>query len=111
MERETKLGPDRHAICEYCEKEMNLGCSCGMVIVQIGEIDYERIKAGDALDLLSDMEPDEFCRDCNVKAGQYHHPGCDAERCPKCHYQIIGCDCDIRYVKEPEIDMKTNKTA
>jgi len=33
------------------------------------------------------------CHDCNVEGGGFHHPGCDAERCPKCGGQLIGCGC------------------
>lgn len=33
------------------------------------------------------------CPDCNVEPGQLHVPGCDIERCPRCHCQAIGCDC------------------
>src|ERR1700722_12936936 len=33
------------------------------------------------------------CHDCNVRDGGFHHPGCDAERCPRCDGQLIGCGC------------------
>jgi hypothetical protein len=33
------------------------------------------------------------CHDCNAKRGEYHHPGCDMERCPRCHGQLISCGC------------------
>jgi len=33
------------------------------------------------------------CHDCNVMAGNSHHPGCDMERCPKCKGQLISCGC------------------
>lgn len=33
------------------------------------------------------------CHDCGVVDGGIHHPGCDAEECPKCGGQIISCDC------------------
>ena len=26
-------------------------------------------------------------------AGQYHHPGCDDEQCPRCFGQALGCSC------------------
>lgn len=33
------------------------------------------------------------CHDCAVKPGELHKPGCDVERCPRCGYQMISCDC------------------
>ncbi len=33
------------------------------------------------------------CVDCNVAVGGFHHPGCDQEKCPRCHGQIISCGC------------------
>lgn len=35
------------------------------------------------------------CHDCNVIIGGYHHPGCDVEECPRCHHQLISCDCKL----------------
>jgi len=39
--------------------------------------------------------PHALCHDCYVAVGHYHHPGCDMERCPCCHGQLIGCDCHL----------------
>jgi len=33
------------------------------------------------------------CHDCGVIKGEFHVPGCDAEECPVCGGQMIGCDC------------------
>ena len=38
-------------------------------------------------------EPSGRCHDCNIKHGNYHHPGCDVERCPRCGGQLISCGC------------------
>lgn len=37
----------------------------------------------------------ERCHDCGIVNGfpNYHHPGCDMERCPVCEGQIISCEC------------------
>lgn len=38
-------------------------------------------------------EPPSTCHDCAARIGQYHVPGCDFERCPKCGGQLISCGC------------------
>jgi len=38
-------------------------------------------------------EPSGRCHDCNIQHGNYHHPGCDVERCPRCGGQLISCGC------------------
>ncbi len=42
-------------------------------------------------------DPDSFssrpCHDCGVEPGEYHHPGCDWEECPRCRRQYLSCAC------------------
>jgi hypothetical protein len=39
----------------------------------------------------------QTCHDCGVKEGQLHHRGCDMERCPVCHEQLITCECPFKH--------------
>ncbi len=33
------------------------------------------------------------CLDCDVSSGEYHHPGCSFERCPRCGCYLASCGC------------------
>ena len=45
---------------------------------------------------MNDAPDGTRCRDCGMlrKEGNAHHPDCDAEACPACHMQALGCDCE-----------------
>lgn len=70
--------------CAYCGQYMDDGTSCSRSLLHDGLI-YKRIVYQD--------KDDCFCHDCNVGVGQYHHLGCDMERCPICGSQLISCGC------------------
>lgn len=71
-------------ICKYCSEEIGKIEGCLISHIKIGKETYEREKA----------DPFETrCHDCGAGSGNYHHPGCDMERCPKCEGQMIWCDC------------------
>ena len=82
------------AKCEACGQEMLTakGCTFTHVITHQGK-KYKRIKFGEE-SWLPDWAP-ETCGDCGAHRGEYHHPGCDIERCPICGGQLLSCDCDI----------------
>lgn len=81
--------------CEYCEKDMLEvdGCDTYQLELNDGKT-YDRILVGDEFDLYQGYEDEELrCHDCNALIGYPHHSGCDAETCPKCHEQLLSCDC------------------
>lgn len=72
------------ATCDYCENMMFEGMSCQPTLLHKGLI-YKRIPCKE--------KKGRICHDCNVASGQYHHLGCDMERCPICERQLITCGC------------------
>jgi hypothetical protein len=96
-ERWGSLGKKAGAICEYCHRDMMATDTCDYPWVKINNAWYERV--------LNDVGT---CHDCNVGMDKLHHPGCDAERCPKCHGQMISCGCNPTELSnvEPEISWK-----
>ena len=76
------------AKCVWCNQEMNEVDDCsGNQIIEYP--DGTKLPAStEHFDELSGR-----CRDCNIKHGNYHHPACDVERCPRCGGQLITCGC------------------
>lgn len=71
--------------------------------VSVGEA-YLRIKYGEETRWQHD-DPHFFetpCHDCGVRKRQYHTDGCDVEECPKCHGQLLSCDCELEYGEPQE---------
>jgi len=90
------------AACTICHKGMSPYTGCIVSSVSCNGREYERIRSGDARDFNPNMEENDVCHDCNVGPGQYHHWGCDAEQCPFCGNQLIGCDCDIEVLMKQD---------
>ena len=76
------------AKCGWCEKDMLKVDDCA----KNREVEFPDKTKLPASTYHFD-EPSGRCHDCGAKHGNYHHPGCDVERCPKCSGQLISCGC------------------
>ena len=75
------------AICRDCKQEMLHSDTCTMNTIQIAGVNYLRDSTY--------FDTNRICHDCGIIniPGNYHHFGCDIERCPICGNQIISCGC------------------
>ena len=79
-------------ICTYCKRDITKSDGCDIYPVICHGVEYEQIKVGDENDYYEN-QPGAVCEDCKATYGNYHHPGCDLERCPVCERQLLTCGC------------------
>lgn len=86
-----------------CGQEMAPGSGCTANAIHLGgrpEDDDASYAARIPYDGSWSREGTTHCPDCNAGTGEFHHMGCDVERCPICGSQLIGCECWDGYVTE-----------
>lgn len=93
----------RGAKCDLCQRHMLEADGCNKTFFTGGKlrgrVDRQPYPGG--------WGPNGRCHDCGCKIGHYHHMGCDVERCPVCHNQMLGCEClegadEFEYANAPK---------
>jgi hypothetical protein len=90
------------AECKQCGQEMQDAVACISVPFRGGDpVPYtqERRWAETNTDIAALPEK---CHDCWTPTNGVHHPGCDVEECPACHWQAISCMCEASQLEEEE---------
>ena len=67
--------------------------------VMINGVSFKRIAYGAESDDWGAGE--HACHDCRVLKGELHVRGCDGEECPRCHGQLLTCECEPEHA-DPE---------
>jgi hypothetical protein len=74
------------AVCDYCDQEMLRHVPCTLK-------KYDDFPDRKPRKRIAHEKDWGDCHDCGTPPGGLHHPGCDVERCPRCHVQAIACAC------------------
>lgn len=78
--------------CKYCKRDMLKTSGCTFTKFELrNRIVVPRQKVGEE----DRIKPGKRCGDCGALYGNYHHFGCDMERCPVCGMQAAFCDCIV----------------
>lgn len=56
---------------------------------------FLRIRLGSEVGMKFRTKGLAMCPCCNTVVGQLHDPLCEYEECPRCHSQVMSCDCEF----------------
>ena len=79
-------------ICMTCQRDIHAADSCTYEVWVLNDVVYAPIPYEDRHGA-PETRPPARCADCGVARGRYHHFGCALEECPRCHRQVLTCDC------------------
>lgn len=80
------------AECSFCKQDMIEADGCRPSVILLKGKRYRKVLFGES-DRDQPITPEARCHDCGAKPNNFHHPGCDWERCPICGGQAIACGC------------------
>jgi hypothetical protein len=70
-------------------------CFAGHELFRLPSLDV-RIPYGSELGM-AHLVSNRPCHDCDALPGDLHEPGCDAEECPTCRWQLLSCEHSPRW--------------
>lgn len=83
------------SLCPDCRQEVSGGASAGCTRThfQLAGRPVPRVRRGDERRPALWYSDEEFCDDCGVEVGGYHHRDCAIEQCPICGDFAAVCHC------------------
>lgn len=80
--------------CTICGNDHRFAATCSYpCFIVIGDKVFYPIPYGYEKDYNPVSPNSSSCPCCNVRVGGVHHKECIIEECPKCHSQLINCNC------------------
>jgi hypothetical protein len=106
------------ATCASCRREINdpetRGCSQNTYTFVVGELANEDGQTETltseyprrTVPVIANSDGESYrCTGCNALEGNYHHPGCEKELCPRCGRDYLNeCQCEEIDGKETRFD-------
>ncbi len=81
------------AVCPDCGRDISEITSCTRHHFKLGNKLIPRIPYGEESRPPTFYSYEEYCDDCGVEIGGYHHRDCAIEQCPLCGDYAAVCHC------------------